>query len=299
MNKKKVAVLMSSYNGEKYIRQQIDSILAQEGVAPILLVRDDGSTDSTLSILREYQDKGLLTYYQGANLGPQRSFMQLLKDAPPADYYAFADQDDVWLPEKLKCAADFLDGSSKEALYLCQTQLVDADLNKIPSVIVSPLATFGEALIYKFAGGCTMVLNNKMRDKANAYSPAYLAMHDIWLYTLAYALGADVCFDRTPHILYRQHGNNTIGQGQSQLYMWKLRFSRLLGKEAMRSRMAKEIYQGYGECMPQPQHDLLRLFVEGKDSFMKRVRIVFNSQLRCPDRTTQLLFWVNVMLNKY
>ena len=93
----KVAVLMSSYNGEKYIRPQIDSILAQEGNFELsLFVRDDGSTDKTQAILQEYAQKRKLTWYTGNNLGPARSFMDLLKKCKGFNYYAFADQDDYW-----------------------------------------------------------------------------------------------------------------------------------------------------------------------------------------------------------
>ena len=98
---KKVCVLMSTYNGEKYLKEQIDSILKQKGVKVNLLVRDDGSTDNTLSLLEEYKKKGLLDYCCGSNMKPARSFMELLSIAPDSDYYAFSDQDDYWEHDKL------------------------------------------------------------------------------------------------------------------------------------------------------------------------------------------------------
>ena len=97
----KVLVLMSTYNGEKYLREQIDSILGQRGVEVSLLVRDDGSTDATLTTLDEYKESGRLDYYCGNNLGPARSFMHLLQNAPASDFYAFSDQDDKWMDDKL------------------------------------------------------------------------------------------------------------------------------------------------------------------------------------------------------
>ena len=99
--KEKVLVLMSTYNGEQYLQQQIDSIITQKNVDVELLVRDDGSTDKTIDILKDYQQKGLLSYYAGENLKPQLSFLHLLRHAPECKYYAFADQDDVWLEDKL------------------------------------------------------------------------------------------------------------------------------------------------------------------------------------------------------
>ena len=122
---------MSTYNGEKYLREQIDSILGQRGVEVTLLVRDDGSSDATLSILDEYKSSGLLDYYCGSNLGPARSFMHLLQNAPASDFYAFSDQDDKWMDDKLLAAITSMEGHESEpALYFSQTQLVDAGLKK-------------------------------------------------------------------------------------------------------------------------------------------------------------------------
>ena len=87
----KVIVLLSTYNGGKYLSEQLDSLVAQKGVDVGILVRDDGSTDTTLSILDEWQEKGLLTWYSSGNLGPGKSFMDLLKRAPSGAYYAFCD----------------------------------------------------------------------------------------------------------------------------------------------------------------------------------------------------------------
>ncbi len=168
----KVVVLMSTYNGEKYLREQIDSILGQRDVEVSLLVRDDGSTDATLAILDEYKTSGVLDYYCGSNIGPARSFMHLLQNAPESDFYAFSDQDDIWMDDKLLAATSTLKGHESEpALYFSQTQLVDADLNKIPSVIIHPKLTFGESLIYKFIGGCTMVMNHRLREAVGSFMP--------------------------------------------------------------------------------------------------------------------------------
>ena len=83
-----VCVLMSTYNGEKYLEEQIDSILAQKGCKVQLLVRDDGSSDGTIGILQKYHEEGYLEYYTGENLKPAKSFMDLLYNAPKAEYYA-------------------------------------------------------------------------------------------------------------------------------------------------------------------------------------------------------------------
>lgn len=100
----KIQILMSTYNGSRYIRTQLDSIIAQNIVNKELLIRDDGSTDDTVAIIEEYQRKySWICYYKEKNVGVQKSFFDLLKQADSsADYIAFADQDDEWLPDKLK-----------------------------------------------------------------------------------------------------------------------------------------------------------------------------------------------------
>lgn len=109
MSKPTVSVLMSTYNGAKYIREQIDSILNQKDVNVELLIRDDGSSDNTAEICKEYQKKNTnIRFYQGENIGVGKSFMELLKKAPEADYYSFSDQDDVWLEDKLSRAVKMI-----------------------------------------------------------------------------------------------------------------------------------------------------------------------------------------------
>lgn len=296
----KVAVLMSTYNGEKYLREQIDSILGQRGVEVSLLVRDDGSSDATLTILDEYKNSGLLDYYCGNNLGPARSFMNLLQNAPASDFYAFSDQDDKWMDDKLITAITSMEGyESKPALYFSQTQLVDAQLNYIPSVIINPKLTFGESLIYKFIGGCTMVMNHRLREAVGNFMPKIMPMHDIWIYSIALGIGAFVHFDPTPHILYRQHSNNTVGLGQGATYEWKKRFRRFTTKNDERYLQARELSNGYHDKLTAPNAALLTLFIEGKTNVTRRFRMLTNRSLRCADCTTQLLFWINLLFNKY
>ena len=292
---------MSTYNGGKYIREQIDSILNQKGVHVRLIVRDDGSKDETLSILEEYKSNDKLLYYTGKNLGPQYSFMHLLQNAEADDYYAFADQDDVWLEDKLYVAVSMLENHNEgPALYFSQTQLVDSDLNKIDNVVISPFLTLGESLIYACASGCTMVFNNKLKNIVTGKKlPPKMPMHDIWLVLTNMAVGGYTHFDTVPHILYRQHGDNEVGLGHGFMYMLKLRMSNFLSRGNVRYTQALNVYNTYKEEIPQANKALLFKFIEGKKSFVKRISIIFDKKYRCSDKTTQFLFWINVLFNKY
>ena len=297
----RVVVLLSTYNGERFLEEQLESIVAQKGVTPIIIVRDDGSTDNTCKILDKWQKKNALRWYNGPNMGPARSFLNLLRDSDDEDYYAFSDQDDYWLPEKLDVAISKLAPYKDEpALYFCQTQLVDKNLKEIDSVVIDPLQTMGEALVYQFIGGCTMVMNHKLRNIINRYTPLYLSMHDVWIYEVAQAINAHIIFDRIPYILYRQHGDNVMGQTTSQVAHWKDRTSRVIRRDwHARSRLAQEVYDGYHEIMTEDNIKILHDFIDGKKNLKKRLRLLTDDRYRCADKATYCYFRLAVLLNIY
>lgn len=296
-----ITVLLSTYNGEKYLSEQLDSIFKQKDVNVRVLVRDDGSSDSTLTILDSWSKKMSLSWYTGINLKPARSFMDLLKNAGESKYYAFSDQDDYWLPDKLSSAINYIERYKDEpALYFCQTQLVDENLNKIKSVIINPYVTLGEALVYQFVGGCTMVFNSKLRDVILRYTPNYVTMHDVWIYDIALSVGAKVFFDPTPHIFYRQHGNNVIGQSTSIVKEWKTRIINYVkGEKNERSNVAQELVNGFGEMIPSSNCSILNDFIKGKNSFGDRIKLLFDSRYKCSNFKTYCLFKLAVLLNTY
>ena len=293
-----VNVLMSTYNGERFLKEQIDSILAQQKVDVRLTVRDDGSSDGTKRILGEYGKA--LDWHVGKNLGPARSFMELLENAGAADFYAFADQDDYWMPEKLKVATDMMHSAENvPALYFSRTQLTDAFLRPTTIVQTAPLLTIGESLVYEFIPGCTMVMNSRMRDMVARYKPNYIPMHDVWIYSVAQAVGAKIYFDKTPHILYRQHDNNTIGQGYSKWHEWSRRLKRFRNSEHSRYRRACEIRNGYAAMMSQENVEMLDTFIGAKTSFVNRLSLCADKRFACADRHTWKLFRLAVLLNSY
>ena len=280
--KSQVLVLMSTYNGDRYIGEQLQSIYAQKGVDVTLLVRDDGSRDTTCALLDSEQSAGHLQWYSGENLGPAYSFWNLVTTAPEAPYYAFADQDDVWDDDKLSTAVAMLEkAGNSPALYFCQTRLVDKALNGIKSVRIAPLLTFGEALSYQFVTGCTMVINNAMRRVLQHYTPAYIRMHDVWIYDVALAVGAKVFFDPVPHISYRQHGNNAVGQDRTFASVWRKRFQRLAKGECIRSRLAGELLTGYSSAMSDENRRLAQMAAGYRSSFGQWMRLIFTTKLRC------------------
>lgn len=251
---------MSTYNGEKYLREQIDSILAQKEVKIELLVRDDGSSDNTIAILDEYKEKKLLDWYDGENLGPARSFLDLLIKAGEYDYYAFSDQDDYWIPEKLNVAIKKLEDIDENipAVYFSNKEIVDEHLeNGRLADSVAPVVSFRSSIVRNIATGCTMVFNAKLRDKVLIYQPKYLEMHDSWIYRVCLAIKGRAIYDGNAYIKYRQHSRNVIGANDGVLVKIERRTKKFFDPDHEREKVSKELLKGYANFMYQADKDWL------------------------------------------
>lgn len=212
-----VVVLMSSYNGEKFIEEQIRSIFAQEDVKVTLFVRDDNSTDNTRAILNKLKhsyDQLFISF--GKNLGVALSFMQLIEEVPiTVSYYALADQDDIWEPRKLATAIKMLNTNSNFLLYASNQKLVNTNNQfiKIRYSFVPPLDILN-IIDKNYLSGCTMVMKRELilqiREKKPANNLIKQRMHDTWIAAVASCLG-EIVYDSDAYIRYRQHDNNVIG----------------------------------------------------------------------------------------
>lgn len=297
-----VTVLMSTYNGEKYLKTQIDSILNQKGVNVNLMVRDDGSTDSTLTILEDYAIEGKLQWYSGENLRSARSFMNLLKMSDECEYYAFSDQDDYWLPNKLFEAVSILkkQPSNIPSLYYSGTILVDSDLNKIKQDVDKRIFTkFNNAVVSSNATGCTFCFNKQLRDLINIYEPSYQIMHDGWLHKVCLAVGGYVYYDKNSYIKYRQHSNNVIGGTTTPVKRWKRRVDTMKKNPRPRSRGIQEIINGYESLMPEENLKICRQVAEYNDSFSNRVRLLINKKIYSPNKRIDRMYRLAILLGLF
>lgn len=256
----RVAVLMSTFNGEKYLNEQIDSILFQEDVNLTLYIRDDGSTDKTIEIINEYLKKtSSVILTKGNNIGVGNSFMQLVYDVPNEyDFYAFSDQDDVWLPGKLKRAIEIISAYRKPILYSSNQTLVDKNLEYLGMrYSQKPDTGYLQILCKNKISGCTMVWNNtlnKLLQSKNRRPTSTLLqnrIHDVWVAMVAAIVG-DIYFDMKSYIQYRQHENNVVGAKQKNICNdIATKFKKVLKSSERngRSSLAKEICNKYGELI--------------------------------------------------
>lgn len=297
---KNVMILMSTYNGGKFLRTQLDSILAQQGVAVQILVRDDGSTDETLQILDEYSKQGKLSYYTGENLRPAKSFMDLIHKAPQADYYAFADQDDYWLPEKLSRAIKKLEKmpAKTPCLYHSKTTLVDKDLKlrdykPMPSYFCN---TFPHVLITFLAIGCTFVFNKTLKDIVAGYRPDFQIPHDNWLDQVCRAIGGSVIYDDKSYIYYRQHGQNVSGGTSDFTKKWKRRWHNIIRKRCMRSKSVAELVKGYGALMPSENLSVCREILDYKKGLKYKYTLLRDKRMRTNKWKLDCNYFIAVLL---
>lgn len=220
----KIIVLLSTYNGEKYLVQQLTSLLDQNDVDVEILVRDDGSQDGTVAILDEWKRKDLLEWYTSDNLGPGKSFMHLLETAQPGNYYAFCDQDDVWMPNKLSMTMEKMKAveqanPGKPVIVHTDMNIVDEKLDVIhdsfwrsSGLRPDVLRTFPYLCTCNSVNGCTILMNSIARELIlEKYVEHDIIIHDvICALTVSYH-GGIIDYVDAPTVLYRQHSSNVVG----------------------------------------------------------------------------------------
>jgi glycosyltransferase involved in cell wall biosynthesis len=231
----RVAILLSTYNGARFLGEQLDSLLAQSHQGWTLYWRDDGSTDTSIAVLERFaaragQGRCVHVPDPQERLRPTASFMALLRAVQPRlgpdDAVAFADQDDVWLPEKLarglaalRDHAGLGQGQSPPALYCARQMLVDASLRRIGlSAGLRRPTDFPAALTQNVTTGCTIMLNRAAATLAAGSQAPSATLHDWWCYLLVTAAGGRVLDDDAAVVLYRQHAANLVGAPRS---MWR------------------------------------------------------------------------------
>lgn len=306
----KVFVLLSSYNGEKYLQEQIESILNQENVNVFLLVRDDGSTDDTLGLLRYLAKCNPLhlKLIEGNNVGCTRSFIELMRIASTfrdftPDYYAFSDQDDVWFPDKLSRSVKTLPAldNNKPQLFSAESIMVDSHLNEIHVAKREYKFSFGEALVCNASGGHTQVFNKKLLFEAIRVDFPPIILHDWWIYCLCQALDGDFVYEKTPLLFYRQHSNNVVGNKNRSKPGWNKIRDILSGTNAGLSySLAVALLNGYTDLLSKEKLHILKLIVDYKKSVLNKLRLVcaFRSFMSCHTKTN-IRFVVSVLSGKF
>jgi glycosyltransferase involved in cell wall biosynthesis len=304
---KKVQILMSTYNGEKYIGQQIDSLLKQDYSNMEILIRDDGSQDGTVSIIERYcQQYPQIKLIKDRNKGVISSFFELvLKASQSADFFAFCDQDDVWKPSKVSRAVSLLELENEETplLYFSRLDLVNEHLQLLKQSPIPPSGVgFKNALIQNVATGCTIFFNKKMGELFKEHLPnkEKVTMHDSWFYLLGAALGK-LIYDDQSNLLYRQHSSNTLGMADNKLKSAMIRYRNFKkeGKRKPFTQQTEEFYRLFREELTPEKRKLIEDFLNKRNSFWGRISYAATSPLYRQNRRDTIIFKLLYALKSY
>ena len=223
----RLTILMATYNGARFLSDQLNSFTQQTFVDWDLWISDDGSDDGTNSILRSYVKEQEGSHHVRIIDGPRAGFVLNFLNLTcscenGSEFFAFSDQDDIWQVNKLQRAVDWLEKvpSNVPALYCSRTEIVDEYARSTLPPTYSPLMkvppSFANALVQSIAGGNTMIFNKAAKDLIDNFGgPVDVPSHDWWLYLLVTGVGGKVYYDPEPSLLYRQHHKNVVGSNQS------------------------------------------------------------------------------------
>ena len=295
----KVTVLLSTYNGEKFISEQIESLLAQHGVDVRILIRDDGSSDSTLQIIEGFRSAhpDLIQVKSGPHKGFSGSFYSLVCEAGDSDYYAFCDQDDVWLPDRLKTAVSMIDSDSPvPEMYFSNATLTDSELKPVKPLYddfsFPPLKSM--RMTDNPSVGCTIVFNKMARDYFIMADENKIIYHDFWMYLICSYLGR-VIYDDRCSILYRQHKDNVMGRLDKKK-VWINRIKKMKHKLHLREYAASELSRLFGDRIDPSETDKLNILANYRQNLSSRMRLLFHKEIVGPTANKNFWFKLQVLL---
>jgi glycosyltransferase involved in cell wall biosynthesis len=302
--KESVQILLSAYNGEKYIGAQLQSLSAQTYDNLFISFRDDGSTDDTADILRNFiKSYPKSEFTEGINIGAVKSFFELLKlSSDSSSYFAFCDQDDVWENDKIARAVKHLDKlpAEKPAMYFCRLNIVDENLKHIAySPIPSRKPSFKNALVENIATGSTIVINRAARTLILSRLPENAPIHDWWIYVAVSAFG-EIVYDEKPLIKYRQHGSNAIGIKTGLLSQLRSRMKRFLNGKGLKSisLQAGEFYDIYGNLLNEPEKQIIEAFLFKRKNIYERLKYALTMKVYRQTAMDDFILRMLILLNR-
>jgi len=301
---KKIQILLSTYNGQKYLRQQLDSFISLDNFNDVkVLIRDDGSKDGTLDILEYYEKEYGFQVIRGNNVGVNNSIIELIKYCDlSCDYYALSDQDDVWFPNKLIVSLEFLEKniSDKPVLFSSCSCITDENLNPIgQSVLPNKGVSFYNAMIQNICPGHTQVFNREMLLELKNNNSCDMFVLDYWIYLVASGIGK-VIFMPECTVYHRQHLNNAVGYQVNPVKNLIARLKRLNFKRADKGTIQlKAFYDLYKRKLSKEYLEEIEKFLDCNEFITSRLKYVKQSKVYRQTKGETILFRILYILGKY
>ncbi|MDA1082552.1 MAG: glycosyltransferase [Gemmatimonadetes bacterium] len=297
------AILLATYNGATYLPAFLESLGSQTLRDGTVYWRDDGSNDGTVEILRSTKlPFRLHELPSSGRRGPCQSFLEILRAAAGRhSSYHFADQDDIWTPEKVERAHLAVSGCGQPALVHGRQQLIDSTGRGMGLSRLVPAGRVENAVVENIVVGCTAAFNNAAALLGAKGRPTHALMHDWWMYLVTSAFGT-VLYDSVPRLCYRQHAANVVGSGAAGLSGLPLRarrhFLRPFGSRPLCDQLA-DFLAIHGGQLSIDQHRLIVRLLEARDSLTARARLAFTTTVHRQSVLDQLLLRVVLLLGRY
>ena len=302
MRELKIIIMLSTFNGEKYIDEQLNSIYNQDVVGDITIyVRDDGSNDNTINKINDWQQKMNIIWADSSEeLGAAKSFWYLFTTAPKGDMYAFCDQDDIWYSDKLSRAISSLKEKKKAAMYFSNSQKVDEQLNPIGKTILQfPNLSIRSQLICGSCQGCTMVMNADCRDMIISKEIKNIKMHDAVVAKYAIVCG-EVIYDDRPSMDYRQHEKNVIAKRNKS---WRARLNQVsnqwLKDKGLGSKLATELLMKCSSELNEEDRRFCECLADYRRNLNSKIYLMRQAKKNSDNRDAIRSFRIRILLNLY
>ena len=299
---KTVTVIMSSYNGSSFIERQIKSIYNQKDVSINCFIRDDGSSDNTLQILTELQKEyANLSFIVGDNVGWEKSFLIALSLAPQADYYAFADQDDIWFDNKiingLNQLAQYPD--NEVVMFHCNKISVNGDLTPLSHQIkrLSRPINRQNAVVQEYAQGCSIIFNNAAKNLLTRRLPIEKIAHDFWVGLVCFMFG-HVIYDCNPYFYHINYGNNASGEGHL-LKSWQKRWRMFWGTKNVYYLPSLDLLSdAYVDLLTDEDKIFLQQTLDYKINIRSKLNLLFSLKFRRASLLGTLSLKCDIVFNR-
>lgn len=303
----KVCVMMSTYNGQKFLEEQVNSILNQKVSTEIeidLHIRDDGSNDETLNILKKYRNKENIYIYFSDNIGPKESFFILIKMTKlNYDFYLFSDQDDLWKENKISKAIEKIKLSKNEnenpMLYFSNVEMTDQSLNTIREKLEFWDFSFNDLLVGNAPLGCTICYTKELQKVLLQYTPKYFRMHDHWVTLVCLAVEGIIIYDDESTMLYRQHSNNVVGGTHTKTKHIKSLYKQFMNNDNIRYLQIRDLVKGYEDQLSYSLFMKLSLLLNYRGSFYNKLKIIFKKDFKTKSVAKNFLFKFAILFNKF
>ena len=298
--------MMSTYNGENHLKEQIDSILNQKTEHEVLLrIRDDGSKDGTCKIIKEYMkaNPNTIELIKGSNVGYNASFFSLIQNVEGFDYYSISDQDDVWIENKLQSACDAIDKIADDipVLYASTSYLVHDDL--VPYGMTRKKERellMYNTIIQNICPGHTQVMNNRLIHLLKEdIDISKIYVYDSWITNVANLYGK-IVFDNNPHTYYRQYEGNQLGSGVGKLGQLLASIKRTETNDGLKYRRQIEHFTEVHkeQLIKAGIFQEIDVFLES-NTLLKRMVYIIKSKLYRQNKIESLAIYFAILAGRY